>query len=35
MPGYSRKLSEEQRWQLVHYLRSFAPKTTGAPPGPR
>lgn len=31
MPGYARKLSEEQRWQLVHYLRSFGPKTPGAP----
>ena len=26
MPAYNRKLSEEQRWQVVHYLRSFASK---------
>jgi len=24
MPGYGKKLTEEQRWQLVHFLRSFA-----------
>ena len=24
MPGYGKKLNEEQRWQLVHYLRTFA-----------
>ena len=23
MPAYSRKLSEEQRWQVVHFLRSL------------
>jgi mono/diheme cytochrome c family protein len=25
MPAFKRKLSEEQRWQLVLYVRSFAP----------
>lgn len=24
MPGFKKTLSEEQRWQLVHYLRSLA-----------
>ena len=24
MPGYGRKLSEEQRWQLIHYIRTLA-----------
>ena len=23
MPSYKRKLSDEQRWQLVHYIRTF------------
>ena len=26
MPGYGRKLSEEQRWQIIHYMRSLASK---------
>lgn len=26
MPSYKKKLSEEQRWQLVHYLRTFSDK---------
>jgi mono/diheme cytochrome c family protein len=26
MPAYSRKLSEEQRWKLVNYIRTLAPK---------
>lgn len=25
MPSFKKVLSEEQRWQLVHYLRSLAP----------
>jgi mono/diheme cytochrome c family protein len=25
MPAFKRKLTEEQRWQLVLYVRSFAP----------
>jgi len=29
MPAFKKKLSEEQRWQLVLYVRSFAP---AAPP---
>ena len=26
MPGFKKQLSEEDRWQLVHYLRAFAAK---------
>lgn len=26
MPGYGRKLSEEQRWQIIHYMRALASK---------
>ncbi len=26
MPSYRKKLLDEQRWQLVHYLRTFAKK---------
>jgi mono/diheme cytochrome c family protein len=25
MPGFKKRLTEEQRWQLVLYVRSFAP----------
>lgn len=25
MEGYKKKLTEEQVWKLVHYIRSFAP----------
>jgi len=31
MPTFKKTLSEEQRWQLVHYVRSFAPKPTALP----
>lgn len=24
MPGYGKKLSDEQRWQLIHYVRTLA-----------
>ena len=24
MPGYGRKLTEEQRWQIIHYIRTLA-----------
>lgn len=27
MPAFKMQLSEEQRWQMVHYLRSFAPRS--------
>ncbi len=27
MPGFKTKLSEEDRWKLVNYLRTFSPKT--------
>ena len=30
MPGYGRKLSEEQRWEIIHYMRSLAAKDTKA-----
>ena len=26
MPAFKKQLTEEQRWQLVHYVRTFAPK---------
>ena len=29
MPAYKGKLSEEQRWKLVSYLRSFSKKDSG------
>jgi mono/diheme cytochrome c family protein len=29
MPGYKNKLSDEQRWQLVNYLRSLASSNAG------
>ena len=32
MPGFKKQLSEEQRWQLVHYLRSV---TSAGPPSHR
>jgi mono/diheme cytochrome c family protein len=31
MPGFKRQLTEEQRWQLVHYIRTFAPKPKNEP----
>lgn len=31
MPAYGRKLSEEQRWHVVNYLRSLAPKQKQPP----
>jgi mono/diheme cytochrome c family protein len=30
MPSFKRKLSEEQRWQLVLYVRSFAPAASSS-----
>ena len=26
MPAFKKQLNEEQRWQLVHFVRTFAPK---------
>lgn len=26
MPAFKKQLTEEQRWQLVHFVRTFAPK---------
>lgn len=31
MPAFKKMLSEEQRWQLVHFVRSFAPKPAPKP----
>src|SRR5271155_815070 len=31
MPGFQDKLSEQERWQLVDFIRTFAQKTGGAP----
>lgn len=33
MPTFKMQLSEEQRWQLVHFLRSFAPRSSKPAPG--
>jgi mono/diheme cytochrome c family protein len=30
MPAFADKLSDEQRWQLVDYIRTFAPGTSAA-----
>ena len=31
MPSFRRQLTEEQRWQLVHYIRTFTPKPKPKP----
>jgi mono/diheme cytochrome c family protein len=31
MPAFKDKLSEEERWQAVDYIRTFAKKSSGAP----
>jgi len=31
MPAFKKMLSEEQRWQLVHFVRTLAPKMLHAP----
>ena len=31
MPSFKKKFSDEQRWQLVNLVRTFAPKTAPAP----
>jgi len=33
MPSFRKQLTEEQRWQLVHFLRTFAPQQAPKPPG--
>lgn len=33
MPGYEGELNEQQRWELVNLLRSFATKTDAPQPG--
>jgi mono/diheme cytochrome c family protein len=32
MPSFKAQLSEEQRWQLVNYVRTLAPKPAAKPP---
>ncbi|HYL46757.1 MAG TPA: c-type cytochrome [Candidatus Limnocylindrales bacterium] len=32
MPAFKDKLSEEMRWQVVDYIRTFAKKPSGPPP---
>ena len=35
MPGFKDKLTDEERWQVVDYIRTFAPMPkAGAPPQP-
>ena len=31
MPSFKQKLTDEQRWQLVHFVRSLAPKPQHSP----
>jgi mono/diheme cytochrome c family protein len=31
MPSFKKQLTDEQRWQLVNYLRTLAPKPAAAP----
>ena len=31
MPAFKEKLSEEQRWQVVHFVRTLAPKAPSRP----
>lgn len=31
MPGFKHKLSDEQRWQVVDYIRTLAPKPASSP----
>jgi mono/diheme cytochrome c family protein len=32
MPAFQKKLTEQERWQLVEYIRTFAKKPSGAAP---
>ncbi len=34
MPSFKKKLSDEQRWQLVNLIRAFAPKPAPDPNKP-
>jgi len=34
MPSFKKKLTEEQRWQIVNFVRTLAPKLAPAPPPP-
>ena len=31
MPAFQKKLSEEERWQIVDYIRTFSPSANAAP----
>ena len=31
MPAFDKKLTEEERWQLVDYIRTFSPSASAAP----
>jgi mono/diheme cytochrome c family protein len=31
MPSFKKQLTDEQRWQLVNFLRTFAPKPVAKP----
>ena len=34
MPSFRKQYTDEQRWQLVHFVRTFAPKPAPAPEKP-
>jgi mono/diheme cytochrome c family protein len=34
MPSFKKRLTEEQRWQVVNYLRTFVPKPAPKPDPP-
>jgi mono/diheme cytochrome c family protein len=34
MPAFKKRLTDEQRWQLVNYIRTFAPKPPASPAPP-
>jgi mono/diheme cytochrome c family protein len=34
MPSFEDKLSDQQRWELVDYIRTFARRSSGTPPDP-
>lgn len=34
MPSFKKRLTDEQRWQLVNYIRTFSPKPPASPAAP-
>ena len=34
MPAFKKRLTDEQRWQLVDYIRTFSPKPSASSPPP-